>query len=149
MRRSPKQYLAIVFMVQSVLMLAAHNSAPFGAVAAVWAWHRIANLIHSYCRQVLKFPFMKYVDDYFSVNVEGATSCIDFVAIVVAAMGLPLDERKTCFLQESMVRLGARLTVSWMRRSVTICLEEEKSYRCSMELLQAVLTGFLDAGAAS
>ena len=107
-------------MVQSVLMLADHNSASFGAVAAVWAWHRIANLILAYCRQVLKLPLMKYVDDYFSVNVDGATSCIDFVAIVAAAMGLPLDARKTCLLQASMVLLGARLTVSWMRRSVTI-----------------------------
>ena len=43
MRRSQKQYLAIVFMIQSVMMLAARNSALFGAVAAVWAWHRIDN----------------------------------------------------------------------------------------------------------
>ena len=149
MRRSQKQYLAIGFMIQSVMMLAVHNSALFEAVAEVWAWHRIANLRLAYCRQVLKLPLMKYVDDFFSVTVDGATSCIEFVAIVAAAMGLPLDDRKTCLLQASMVLLGARLTVSWMRRSVTICLEEEKAHRWSMELLQAVLTGFLDAGAAS
>ena len=71
-KRAHRHLLAFAFMVSGVMMIANQNSAPFGAVGAMWAWHRIANLIMICCRQFMMLPLMKYVDDFFAINRDGS-----------------------------------------------------------------------------
>ena len=70
-REAHREFVSIVLMAASVLIVAEQNVAPVRAVSAVWAWHNIENLVLPLRAQV-SLDEIRGVDDSFFVNKEGA-----------------------------------------------------------------------------
>ena len=71
------------------IFISKHVVMPFGAISAVHAWDRIAKLLRTIGRVLLKLPILTYVDDYFGTEseelVEHAKSC--FARVVKCLLG--------------------------------------------------------------
>ena len=83
---------------------------PFGAVGAVYAWDRLAELVVEVLRREFDLPVARYVDDIFFVDFAGtAGEARDIILRVVDAFGLCLEVKKTPLPSVEMVVLGVRV----------------------------------------
>ena len=114
----------------------------FGAVSFVWNFHRVGNWLLRFLRTKAVLPALKYVDDFFGVSRRGLRFApTDVMSIIFSAFGLELDGRKSECFQSALVVLGAKVVVSWMKRSVAFSLSEEKRTRWVAELLLILKSG--------
>ena len=124
------EFTAMVYIHEGKQWITFHYAMPFGAVGSVWAFHRVANVVMAFVRRKGRAPILKYVDDWFTASKVGVTiTGIDIVQMVMMCLGIPLDPRKTQNLEETLVILGARLTISWARRGYYLCVDEGKRAR--------------------
>ena len=84
-----RKWLGVVFAGHDKTYIAQHNAMPFGCVGSVHAWNRVGNLIWWLAVKLLHIPLARYVDDFFSVEVEQDTDSTMrvFQKLVDALMG--------------------------------------------------------------
>ena len=128
-------FTGTVFSAFGKMWFSAHRSCPFGALASVWHFHRVANFILRFMRTKMMFIIMKFVDDFFGVCREGL-SVSPTVALDVAcsAFGFSLDGRKSVSMQVALTIIGARLTISWMKKAASLAVDETKRKRRLREI---------------
>ena len=101
---------------------------PFGSVGSVHAFHRVANVLVATMRQLLYILGGKYVDDFFGMtkkgqNISGAT----MLETLAAALGFPVDKRKSSYFEERMSILGCCVTLSWLRWSINVSMIRKRN----------------------
>ena len=145
-----EEFLMIAYMVEGIIMVAIDRAMPFGAVGAVWGWHRFANVVLAWVRQVARAPALKYVDDFFTATRNYIKmSAMDVLEVLMSAIGVPLDPRKTEKMKVRLTILGARLAVMAALRAYKITLDEEQKMRWMKVLEECVRDAQMDAGIAS
>lgn len=104
----------------------------------------------AFARRKGRAPILKYVDDWFTASKKGAKiTGIDIVHMVLMCLGIPLDQRKTFQLQETLVVLGARLASSWAKRGYYLCVDDDKRKRWLKKLKECMERNTMDPGEAS
>ena len=89
-----------------------HFCMPFGAVSAVYAWHRVGQALTTILSTALSIPFNRYVDDIFAaIPVEGAKEARNFCLEIIEILGFTLEEEKTPIPGPSSVVLGVQLDI--------------------------------------
>ena len=100
-------------------------------------------------RRYLRIPAFRYVDDFFGAQRKGqGVGAADLAATFLASVGFNDDPTKRQQLRARMGVLGAEVTLSWMRRMVTIQTSEEKLAVWRSFIAEALSTGTLAAEAA-
>ncbi len=85
---------------------------PFGAVGAVYGWHRFANLYLAALRRLLFVPSAKFVDDFYGAGRDGVRLSGGPVLTRLSRMvGAKTDTAKDEDQAKDMVVLGARTRV--------------------------------------
>ena len=85
----------IVFKARGQLWVAQHLGMPFGATSAVYAWHRVGNLLAWVVLKGAKAPLGRYVDDFFGASRVGVTwTAGRLLDILGLALGFPMDPAK-------------------------------------------------------
>ena len=80
---------------------------PFGAVASVYAWHRLGGAVAAIISSLLFLPLDRYVGDLFWVDFASTSAeTRNLVVELVNLLGLKLDEDKTPLPADSMAVLG-------------------------------------------
>ena len=126
-----------------------HNVMPFGALASVRAWDRVAILLRHLALAFLWLPILRFVDDYFSGEraaiVSHAKHC--FARLVRALLGLSA-------IANSKLEHGSR----WVIRGILFAFSaegihcqpsEDKILKWSGAIRGALAAGRLEPGAAS
>ena len=86
---------------------ATQHAMPFGAVAAVYAWDRLAEVLTSIITWVTLLPCNRYVDDIFACTLAAIAALQRKSALeLVALLGLRLDPEKTPPPSPNMEILG-------------------------------------------
>ena len=119
---------------------------PFGAVSAVYAWHRLGGLITSILQSALKYPISRFVDDLFTVcPCEISHSIRQFILeIVNSYLGFTLEISKTPEPCSTQTILGIRVNITRrMRRdkishTVYLGVDEAKAKQWLPELSHAI-----------
>jgi len=89
-----------------------HFCMPFGAVSAVYAWHRVGQALTTILSTALSIPFSRYVDDIFAaIPEEGSTEARNFCLEIIETLGFTLEKEKTPIPGPSSVVLGVQLTI--------------------------------------
>ena len=142
-------FSAVVFSFQAQLFLSQHWTMPFGSVSACWGFHQCANVIQAVLRWFLAVPCARYVDDFYGVQQHASEHPIGyFVSSVMTLFGFPADEDKSCDLAQSMLLLGARISMAWAKRGFYLAIDEDKRQRY-IQLMQRILQDCrLDPGGA-
>ena len=108
----------IVFLVNGITWASCHRSLAFGLVAAVHAWNRVGACLTHICRQLLKIPLLRYVDDLFAVepsrSAPHALSCV--ARVIRAVLGTDaLRAHKMAVGNYSLACQFSQWTRSWSR----------------------------------
>ena len=108
----------IVFLVNGITWASCHRSLAFGLVAAVHAWNRVGACLTHICRQLLRIPLLRYVDDLFAVEPSrSAPHALGCVARVIRAV-LGTDALRAHKMAVGNYSLACQLsqwTRSWSR----------------------------------
>ena len=89
------------------LLVSRQLAMPFGAVASVYAWHRLGGAAAHIISTGLSLPLDRYVDDLFWVDfAQISLETRDLVVELVQLLGLRLDEEKTPAPSSKMAVLG-------------------------------------------
>ena len=107
---------------------------PFGAVGAVYAWDRVADLITTILSILLLLPLSRFVDDIFCcVPREGAAQCRLWMKEIVYLLGFVLDEGKTPLPSSIQTILGVEVRFACVLRrkkrsfSIKVRLDTKKA----------------------
>ena len=122
-----------------------HYCMPFGAIAAVYAWDRLAEAVQWAIASTILLPVSRYVDDLFSPTFlkykeEIQSFFIEFGQLV----GIIIDPKKTPIPSEEETILGVtvKLKKSWrrneMRGVIHTILEEKKAVFWREQILEAL-----------
>ena len=85
---------------------------PFGAVSAVYAWHRVGKALTTILSSALTIPFNRYVDDIFGViPKDGAIEARNYCLELIELLGFTLEKDKTPIPREESVVLGVQLSI--------------------------------------
>ena len=96
--------------VSGIFFLSTQYAMPFGAVGAVYAWDRVADLITFILSVLLLLPLSRFVDDLFCcVPREGAGQCRLWMKEIVRLLGFVLDDEKTPMPSSVQVILGVEI----------------------------------------
>ena len=112
-------------MMGDTPMISCHVAMSFGATASVHAWNRASALLQAVMRRYLRIHAFRYVDDFFVAQRKGqGIGAAGLAAMFLASVGFNDDPAKRQQLRARMGVLGAEVTLSWMRRMVTIQTSE-------------------------
>ena len=139
-------YVAFVYCGE--IFVSQHLAMPFGARASVHAWDRIGSLLAFLAQTLLMLPVLRFVDDYFSIELpraaEHGMQC--FARLVRCLLGLcSFAAHKLCCGNPLPV-LG--LTVTILPGSMSCVPMPDKGEVGSGTLCPLVLS-FLDSQASS
>ena len=96
----------VVFWAAGVLYASMHYAMPFGSLAAVYAWERLAVALWNIVTQILFVPSGKYVDDFYILEEEEIIQeTLDCVVLVFRALLGPES------LAEKKILCGNPLTI--------------------------------------
>ena len=139
---------AVVFKWLGEIVVAIHNSSPFGATSSVHAWERQGTLICNIARRLLKLGCFRYVDDFFGCEraetMEHAMLCIARLIRAMYGATAVADRKLECGL--SLTVLGVDLSLNsagYMCRPAA-----DKAQKWVMQIQEALRTRCLPAGAA-
>ena len=90
---------------------------PFGGIAAVYGWDRLAHALNYLIRYVLMLPACRFVDDFFGVCFESEIHFVrDCLLELIEMLGFRLQAEKTPVPGCVQVVLGIRLEVKYVTR---------------------------------
>ena len=86
----------VVFAAEGLYWVSQHLGLPFGATSAVYAWHRVGNLLAWVILTSARAPLGRYVDDFFGASRSGifwtGGKLLDVLGL---ALGFPMDPEKS------------------------------------------------------
>ena len=89
---------------------ATHYAMPFGSIAAVYGWDRLAHAVTYLIRKILLVPAIRYVDDLFGVIFKKDLDEFRKMLLdLVTELGFTLEEEKTPIPSETQVILGIEI----------------------------------------
>ena len=98
-----------------------HYAMPFGAVAAVYAWDRLALALVRIIEYVLVVPVGRFVDDLFMADFEETAEELRTLLLeLVSLMGLTLQESKTPSPSDSLEILGVEVQLDHIKKTSRI-----------------------------
>ena len=113
----------VVFMALGRTWVSQHLGMPFGATSAVYAWHRIGNLLAWVVLTTARAPLSRYVDDFFGASLHGifwtGGKLLDVLGL---ALGFPMDDAKTVDCSVLMDVLGIEVVLQWARKLISTCV---------------------------
>ena len=125
----------VVFMASECVWASQHLGMPFGATSAVYAWHRLGNLLAWVILTTARAPLGRYVDDFFGASVSGIRwSGGKLLDVLGLALGLPMDPGKSVDAAVLMDVLGIEVDLNWARKLVSTCVSVDKAHRWASEL---------------
>lgn len=144
------EFAWVVWLHEGVYMTAQHTGIPFGAVAAVYSFHRAGGFLCKILRKAFRCPAARYVDDFFGVSRAGVLYHAGKVLSVLSRfLGFPTDDAKDAQETVWMICLGAQVRVMFASKQLFTCVAPAKAAKYS-ELLEIMLTtGVLSPGEAS
>ena len=84
------QYAWVLWVFAGDFFRSQHLAQPMGSVSAVHAWHRVAALLTTFVKRILRCPTLRYVDDLFGASRRGPLwttgICLDALTLM---LGLP------------------------------------------------------------
>jgi hypothetical protein len=112
-----------------VFFLSTQFAMPFGAVGAVYAWDRVADLITFILSVLLLLPLSRFVDDmYCCIPREGAGQCRLWMKEIVRLLGFVLDDEKTPLPSSVQTILGVEI------RFCCVIRRKKRSYSIKVRL---------------
>ena len=127
---------------------AIHKAMPFGAIAAVYGWDRLAHAITYLIRKILITPAIRYVDDLFGVMFKRDLEKFQSMLLeLVTKLGFTLEEEKTPIPSKESVVLGIELKIeeNWVRGDrrlfVRARVDPQKSVIWQQQLRQILESG--------
>ena len=106
-------------------MVSRQLAMPFGAVAAVYGWDRVADALSHVLMIILTILVVRYVDDLFGACFAlHAEELRDMIVELMAMCGFTLDPEKTPLPAPSQTILGIecrffyKMKTAWIRRQV-------------------------------
>jgi len=127
-----------------------HFCMPFGAVSAVYAWHRVGQALTTILSTALSIPFNRYVDDIFAaIPEEGSKEARNFCLELIETLGFTLEEEKTPIPSPSSVVLGVQLDIEEreMRGKhssvIQVCIDEAKAKHWMAKIRDIKARGFI------
>jgi len=123
---SHSEFAWIAFLFQAQWHFARHIGMPFGSIASVHNWDRIASLILAIAQRLLWLPCFRFVDDYFCCDRDGSCEVAMriFARLVRCLLGVDsIAERKLCF-GNPLVILG--ISVRLQDLGITFVPDKEK-----------------------
>ena len=85
----------------------------------------------------------RYVDDYFGVTRSSQLAPSRVMGVVFSALGFGVDPDKSEDFMSVLVILGAKLTIRWTKKALSLGLDDGKMRRWMAELDQVLLVGVL------
>ena len=138
--------------VTGIFFMSTQYAMPFGAVGAVYAWDRVADLITTILSILLLLPLSRFVDDIFCcVPREGASQCRLWMKEVVYLLGFVLDEGKTPLPSSIQTILGVEVRFACVKRrgkrsfSIRVRLDSKKAEHWSRIVQEVLSDGVLSA----
>lgn len=90
---------------------------PFGSIATVYGWDRLAHAITFLIRHVLLLPACRYVDDIFGVCFDYESDFVrNSLSELVTMLGFKLEAAKTPVPASMQLVLGIQLEVKYVNR---------------------------------
>ena len=106
----------VVFAAEGLYWVSQHLGMPFGATSAVYAWHRVGNLLAWVILTSARAPLGRYVDDFFGASRSGifwtGGKLLDVLGL---ALGFPMDPEKSVDSSVLMDVLGIEVDLQWAR----------------------------------
>ena len=91
---------------------------PFGSIAAVYGWDRLAHAITYLIQNILLVPAIRYVDDLFGVIfAKDLEAFRNMLLDIVTELGFTLEEKKTPIPTATQVILGIEISLKESRSS--------------------------------
>ena len=91
---------------------AIHFAMPFGSIAAVYGWDRLAHAITYLIQNILLVPAIRYVDDLFGVIfAKDLEAFRNMLLDIVTELGFTLEEEKTPIPTATQVILGIEISL--------------------------------------
>ena len=143
------QFSGVVWSRQGRLWWSRHLTMPFGAVASVFAWHRLCSMLVAVCRQILYIMVLRFVDDMFGVSRQGLASPGKYISMVAQMMGIPCDEGKSADLMSEMAILGCKVSLNFSRRLIRVVITSDKTARYTQFITRILQDGVLTPSDAS
>ena len=138
--------------VTRMFFMSTQYAMPFGAVGAVYAWDRVADLITTILSILLLLPLSRFVDDIFCcVPREGAAQCRLWMKEIVYLLGFVLDEGKTPLPSSIQTILGVEVRFACVLRrkkrsfSIKVRLDTKKAEHWSRIVQEVLSDGVLSA----
>ena len=140
---------AVAFKWLGELVVAIHNSSPFGATSSVHAWEREGNLICNVARRLLKLGCFRYVDDFFGCEraetMEHAMLCMARLIRAMFGATAIADRKLECGLSLTVLGVDLSLNSAGYRCRPS----KDKARKWVLQIQEALHTRCLSAGAAS
>ena len=143
LRSAHQQFAAVVFLVAGVPHIAVNKTLNFGATASVHGWHRVSSALLQFMRIFFRLVVCRYVDDYFGVTRSSQLAPSRVMGVVFSALGFGVDPEKSEDFMSVLVILGAKLTIRWTKKALSLGLDDGKMRRWMAELDQVLLVGVL------
>jgi len=132
----------VAFWSEGLVWISQHLGMPFGAVSAVYAWHRVGHALAIIVLCTFRAPLGRYVDDYFGADRQGVTYTGGVCLTIVATLlGFPTDDAKNADNMMRMIVLGAMVIIDWPEKATRTHIAEDKA-----EKWKKVLLGLLASG---
>ena len=138
--------------VTRAFFMSTQYAMPFGAVGAVYAWDRVADLITTILSILLLLPLSRFVDDIFCcIPREGAAQCRLWMKEIVYLLGFVLDEDKTPLPSSIQTILGVEVRFACVQRrkkrsfSIKVRLDSKKAEHWTRIVQEVLSDGVLSA----
>jgi len=132
------------------LVVSKQLAMPFGAVAAVYGWDRVADALSHVMMMILSIPVVRYVDDLFGACFAlHAEELRDLIVELMAMCGFTLDPEKTPLPAPSQTILGIECRIrrttraTWARQHLALVARLDAA---KTEVWTDMIKGILLAG---
>ena len=139
----------VVFLHRGEALAACHRAIPFGGEGSVHGWDRVGQFLAFVARRLLYIPALRYVDDYFSPELEECArhAMLSFARLVRILLGESAVAEAKLECGNPLPVLG--LSVSLDPSGMTCVPLPEKREKWRARLGEALSAGHLPHGAAS
>jgi len=131
------------------LVVSRQFAMPFGAVAAVYGWDRVADALSHVLMVILAIPVVRYVDDLFGACFAvHAEELRDMILELMAMCGFTLDPQKTPLPAPTQTILGieCRLYSGYRRQQATYAYITARLDAAKTEVWIEMINGILLSG---
>ena len=137
MHRSFQDLLFVAYSRGGEIWAAEHLAAPFGAIGAVFAWHRLGEFIRWLVVHKTLAPIARYVDDYFGANrCSRRLSSCHVLDRWTKMIGIRVDTSKSVSMVLDMICLGAQVKIDNIGLQIHFQLAEVKARKWLQQLIQ-------------